>query len=39
MTPVNPDVSSPGAVVFARTRNRFDVGLARRTVASEGMAR
>ena len=39
MTPVNPEVSRPGAEVLARVRNRFEVGLASRTIASAGMAR
>jgi len=39
MTPVNPDVSRPLTVFLARARNRFDVGLASRTVAFSGMDR
>jgi hypothetical protein len=39
MTPVRPDVSRPLAVLSARLRKRFDVGLASRTVADDGMAR
>jgi hypothetical protein len=33
MTPVRPEVSRPLLLVLARSRNRFDVGLASRTVA------
>ena len=33
ITPVSPEESRPGAFRFARARNRFDVGLANRTVA------
>ncbi|SIK95410.1 Uncharacterised protein [Mycobacteroides abscessus subsp. abscessus] len=39
MTPVSPEVSRPGVVDFALARNRFDVGLAKRTAAVVGMAR
>ena len=39
MTPVKPDVSSPLTVFLARARNRFDVGLASRTVAFSGIDR
>jgi hypothetical protein len=39
MTPVNPDVSRPSTVFLARARNRFDVGLASRTVAFSGTDR
>ena len=38
MTSVSPEVSRPGALVFARDRNRFEVRLASRTgaVARDG---
>ena len=39
ITPVRPETSSPLALAFSRARNRFEVGLARRTVAFGGMAR
>src|SRR4051812_42390904 len=39
ITPARPDTSSPGAVVAARGRNRFEVRLASRTVAPGGIAR
>lgn len=39
MTPVNPDVSRPLTVAFARARNKFDVGFASLTVALCGIAR
>jgi hypothetical protein len=39
MTSVNPDVFRPLTVFLARVRNRFDVGLASRTVAFSGMDR
>src|SRR5215218_8578834 len=39
MTPVNPDVARPLTVFLARARNRFDVGLASRTVAFSGIDR
>jgi len=39
MTPVRPEMSRPLLFVLARARNRFDVGLASRTVAFGGIAR
>ena len=39
MMPVNPEVSRHLTVFLARVRNRFDVGLASRTVAFWGMDR
>jgi hypothetical protein len=39
ITPVNPEVSSPGASFLARVRNRLEVGFASRTEAVAGIIR
>ncbi len=39
MTPVRPEVSSPGDVFGTRDLNRLEVRLARRTEAPAGIAR